>query len=164
MARLPWFSCALPVLLGCLLSSSAFASPTYPQGIRSYLQLTDAPDCTLCHRDNFGGTGTVIRPFGRTLVDHFQLTGNNNVTLLKAALAGDDAQNLDSDGDGVTDIDELRMGTDPNVGASGLEAGPSVPLPETGCALAVRNPVGGATLLVVMFAALGFFARRSRHS
>ena len=164
MARLVWFSRTLPVLFGCLLSASAFASPTYPPTIQSDLGLAQAPDCTLCHRDQLGGAGTVVRPFGRTLIDHFQLTGNNNVALLKAALAGDDAQNLDSDGDGVTDIDELRMGTNPNVGVSGVEAGPDVPLPETGCALAVRSPVSDLSVLLVMCVGLGFFARRSRRA
>ncbi len=164
MARLVWFSRALLVLMGCMLSHSAHASPTYPPTIKLDLDLAQVPDCTLCHRDQLGGAGTVIRPFGRTLIDHFQLTGNNNVALLKAALASDDSQNLDSDGDGVTDIDELRMGTNPNVGASGVEAGPDVPLPETGCAFAVRSPAGDAALLAVMFVTLGFFARRKRHS
>ncbi len=162
MAKLPWFTCAL--LFGCLLSAPAFGSPTYPPTIQSDLQLAQMPDCTLCHRDDLGGAGTVIRPFGRTLMDRFQLTGNNNVALLKAALAGDDAQNLDSDGDGVTDIDELRMETNPNVGLSGVEAGPDVPLPETGCALAMRSPAVGASAWFLMFVALGFFARRARHT
>jgi MYXO-CTERM domain-containing protein len=163
MAKLLMISRALPVLLACLLARSAFASPTYPAIIQSELQLMQAPDCTLCHRDDLGGAGTVIRPFGRTLMGHFQLTGGNNIAALKAALAGDEAQHSDSDGDGVGDIDELLMNTNPNVGVSGVETAPDVPLPETGCALAHGAPSGGAAWGLTLAALSLFFARR-RHS
>jgi hypothetical protein len=156
-------------LVSCLVVASAMlavvpalASPTYPPTIQSELMLEHMPDCTLCHRDDNGGLGTVIRPFGRTMLNHFQLTGNNNVNLLKEAIEGDDAEHLDSDGDGVPDIDELRMGTDPNVGASGVEAPLDVPLPETGCAFAARPLGRGGEALALLFVGLILFRRRSR--
>jgi len=96
------------------------------------------------------------------MLNHFQLTGGNNVNLLKEALAGDDAEHLDSDGDGVPDIDELRMGTDPNVGASGVEAPLDVPLAETGCAFAAGPPGRASAALALLFLGLAIFRRRSR--
>jgi hypothetical protein len=140
---------------------SSWASPTYPPTIQSELMLEHMPDCTLCHRDDLGGVGTVIRPFGRTMLNHFMLTGGNNVNLLKAALQGDDAEHLDSDGDGVPDIDELRMGTDPNVGLSGVEEPLDVELPQTGCALGARGQSDGRTA-ALLFVGLVIFRRRSR--
>jgi MYXO-CTERM domain-containing protein len=113
-------SLSLPGLLALLAPTPAFASPTYPPTIQAQLGLAQTPDCTLCHRDDNGGIGTVVRPFGRTLVEQFGLTGGSNTAALKAAIEGDDAEHLDSDGDGVPDIDELRAGTNPNVGASGV--------------------------------------------
>lgn len=150
------------LLLGLLVAREASASPTYPPTIEAELMLERAPDCTLCHRDDNGGIGTVVRPFGRTMLGHFQLTGGNNTGLLKAALAGDDAEHLDSDGDGVPDIDELRMGTDPNVGASGTEAPLDVPLPETGCALAARVQASRYAWLGFLLVGFAAWVRRSR--
>ncbi|HEY3668804.1 MAG TPA: thrombospondin type 3 repeat-containing protein [Polyangiaceae bacterium] len=144
-----------------LLAASTWASPTYPPTIQSELMLEHMPDCVLCHRDDLGGIGTVIRPFGRTMLNHFMLTGGNNVNLLKAALQGDDAEHLDSDGDGVPDIDELRMGTDPNVGLSGVEEPLDVELPATGCALRARRQ-GGWGPAALLFVGLMMFRRRSR--
>jgi hypothetical protein len=141
--------------------SAAFASPTYPPTIQAQLGLAQAPDCTLCHRDDVGGIGTVVRPFGRTMVEHFGLTGGSNIAALRAALEGDDAEHLDSDGDGIADIDELRAGTNPNVGASGVEAAPDVPLPETGCAFVQPSATGGTALLVLVGMALVLARRRT---
>ena len=159
------FIALTPALVLFLQAASASASPTYPPTIQAQLELTAAPDCTLCHRDDAGGTGTVIRPFGRTMIDHFGLTGGSNIVALKAALEGDDAEHLDSDGDGVPDIEELRVGTNPNVGASGVEAASDAPLPETGCAFTARPPAREApfsTALVGLALALARRRRRAR--
>lgn len=147
-------SCAL---FGSALSVPALASPAYPPFIQAQLGLAQAPPCTLCHRDDAGGAGTVVRPFGRTMIGHFQLSGGSNTAALSAALAGDDGEHLDSDNDGIPDIDELRAGSDPNVGVSGVEATPDVPLPETGCALrpGVVSGVDIPSLWVLVGLALG---------
>ncbi len=137
-----------------LLTSTAAASPPYPVTIQLYAKLAKAPDCVLCHRDDNGGAGTVVRPFGRTLM-HLGATGANNIGALNAALKTDEADHLDSDGDGATDIQELRAGTNPNIGSSGQEATPDFPLPETGCALAAG---GSRPLPVTIGAAFTGFA------
>jgi hypothetical protein len=126
------------------------------------LGLANAPDCTLCHRDDGGGAGSVIRPFGRTMMDRFGLTGMSNVAALKAAIEGDDAEHVDSDGDGVPDIDELRAGTNPNVGASGVEIS-DVPLPETGCSISHRALARSASGWLLGLLVVGVcLARRRR--
>lgn len=158
------FIALTPALLLVLHTAPAFASPTYPPTIQAQLGLTAAPDCILCHRDDAGGVGTVIRPFGRTMIDHFGLTGGSNIVALKAALEGDDAEHLDSDGDGVPDIEELRAGTDPNVGASGVEAASDVPLPETGCTFLARPPASRAPLSTALAGLVLVLARRRRRA
>ena len=152
-----------------MLSSSApaFASLSFPPVIQNQLALAKAPDCTLCHRSDAGGVGTVIRPFGRTMMTQFGLQ-SANLASLRAALSGSEAAQFDSDGDGTSDIEELRMGSDPNVGVSGVEAAPEVPLPQTGCALGARSPgpspAGGVAALAVGLLGLALMRRGSRHA
>ena len=146
-------------------SAPAFASAAFPLVIQSELKLANAPPCTLCHRNDQGGVGTVIRPFGRTMMTQFGLS-SGNVAALRAAISGSDAAKLDSDGDGVSDIDELRVGTDPNVGVSGMESAPEVPLPQTGCAVNAslpNSPASGVAALVVLIG-LSLHYRRSRRA
>ena len=166
MTRLRLLSQLVVLLAGLLIAAPALASTEYPPTIKAQLGLMQAPDCTLCHRDDNGGARTVVRPFGRTLESRFGLTGGN-VGLLRAAITADDNEHFDSDGDGVSDIDELRAGSNPNVGLSGEEAPLDFPLPETGCALAKRSPAGQASLCVfgLGLAGLGLLRRRvrSRH-
>jgi hypothetical protein len=147
-------------------SAPALASLSFPPAIQSELSLGKAPDCTLCHRSDAGGFGTVTRPFGRTMMTQFGLTAAN-VAALRSALAGSDAAKFDSDGDGTSDIDELRRGTDPNVGTSGVETGPNVPLPQTGCALnssLPSSPWSAGAALVVALVGCALQRRRARRA
>ena len=79
---------------------------------------------------------------------------------LKSALAAMESEKVDSDGDGVTDIAELKAGTDPNVGKAGTPA----PLrPEYGCTISRIRPRSGGTPFALLFlAALPGFFRRTR--
>jgi hypothetical protein len=122
---------ALSVALG-LVAPVASASPTYPALIQQQLNLNYVPACTICHRDNNGGIGTVVTPFGRALMG-LGLHGGSDPASLQNALNRAKAEGLDSGGDGIPDIQELVAGMDPSAGGGGL------PQPMYGCAVA-RSP------------------------
>lgn len=90
------------------------ASQSYAPRLAVALQLEAEPPCTLCHRTNDGGDGTVNSPFGRSVIEHGAL-GNNDLGSLDAALVSMHTQRTDSDGDAVADLVELQRGEDPNV-------------------------------------------------
>lgn len=160
MARSRCFGALVGALYSLLLPGQAVASPGYPPLIQAELGLANPPDCTLCHRDSLGGPGTVVRPFGRLMMSHFQLSGGSNLGALKAALAGDAGEHLDIDSDGVPDLEELRAGSDPNVGASGEQPAVDLPLPETGCALGSGAGRAGASRLLFVALCLLLVRRR----
>src|SRR6185436_7455459 len=81
--------------------------------------------------------------------------GRNSGSLL-AALAEMDAEQSDSDGDGIPDLDELRAGSDPNDGP-----GNNLPVPLTGCAVARALPGFGLPFFGLLLA-LGWARRRTR--
>ena len=161
MPRLARIFLSIAVFLAASRGAPAFASASFPPAIQAELGLSSAPACTLCHRNDVGGIGTVVTPFGRTMMNRLGVAAAN-VGSLKAGLAADEAQHLDSDADGIGDIEELQMGTDPNVGASGEVAGLDVPLPETGCAFAARSQLSGVGALVFVGLGLILARRRSR--
>jgi len=98
-------------------STPAHASPTYPDVLRAELSLSSAPPCAICHQDGRVGLGTVTTSFGRALIARGLHAGDE--AALKEALAEMTRDRMDSDGDGVTDLDALRAGRDPN-GAGGV--------------------------------------------
>ena len=120
---------ALGVLLVVSYARAAGASSSYPAYLKDQLRLPATPDCTLCHRDDNGGTGTVVTPFGQSMMG-FGLRGSDTASL-SAALAADDTRDWDSDGDGVPDIEELKEGKDPNDGP--VQAAQQLVNPEHGC-------------------------------
>jgi len=96
-----------------LLSYSApsLAHSTFPSDMESQLGMSCLPACTICHKDNLGGFGTINKPFGKAMQE-------NGLLFVPASLPGAlqalEAAGTDSDGDGVGDVTELREGQDPN--------------------------------------------------
>ena len=160
-------------------SGVARASMTYPPTIAAQLPATptmqylgikctfaatstNQPPCTICHRDLQGGVGTVIRKFGQDLQFYYGLT-SQNPTLLVSALNQANAMNLDSDGDGDTDIEALKECRDPNLPASA-----NIPPLQYGCGSITGRPRqtknAAGSLLLGTLAILTVVRRRRRRA
>lgn len=102
------------------------------------------PPCAVCHSGGSTARGTVTTPFGLAMRAR-GLVASNNATVATAldALA---AERTDSDGDGVIDVDELALGTDPNL-APGTNAAPPI---QYGC---VQVAPGRGTPFAIVAAA-----------
>jgi len=154
----------LPVLplFVALLSwpAVATASPTFPAQIQSHLDMPCTPPCTLCHRDEHGGFGTVIQRFGLAM-QGLQDVGikGKHPELIGPALDALEQNGTDSDGDDRPDVEELREGSNPN------QAGDGVLCATYGCAAsrAKTSPLGAAPNLVLLLTFSTILRRRRRH-
>lgn len=132
-------------LLLLLLAVPAWASDTFPPAIMNKYGLAEMPPelCALCHTNGITGLGTVNTPFGKAVRMHGLVAGDT--ASLNAALDAMATENVDSDGDGVTDVAELMAGTSPNVSAAptgggaggGGGGGTVLPPPRYGCGASV---------------------------
>jgi hypothetical protein len=141
-----------PICLGLgfimTVSSTAGATPNFPPAVQQNLALAAAPDCSICHTDgDQGGLGTVNTPFGKNMRARGLVAFDANS--LATALDQMASEDVNSAGDCLDDIDELKAGHDPNEpdpvgtcgdgGASSSGAGasgeaPSEATPTNGCA------------------------------
>jgi hypothetical protein len=139
------------LIYGLLVSANASAMSTFPGEIQSHLQLSSAPQCTLCHGSISGG-GAIVQPFGNSmLAAGLTMSGGSSLTNALDTLA---KNKTDSDGDGAPDIDELKAGANPN---------PDKTPPEYGCGakIAPGSPVGWQVPILTLLA-VALFTRRSR--
>jgi hypothetical protein len=109
------FVLALIALLALGWSSAAQAKDEFPAQIQEDLKLSYQVPCSVCHLKGNTGSSTVGTPFALSLRAR-DLSGDNSS--LAMALSRSEADGVDSDGDGKTDIEELRAGTDPNSSAN----------------------------------------------
>lgn len=98
-----------------LVAAPAMASGSYSAVIESHLGLASSipESCALCHTNGQTGVGTVNTPFGKSAKAKGLVAGND--AKLKQVLDAMAADRTDSDGDGVSDTDELKARTNPNV-------------------------------------------------
>ena len=96
-------------------SGSASAVPRSPVSIQQQLGLSYQPPCSICHSSKgVPNAGDVTSPFAQSMLA--KGLKPNDRPAMNAALAALEAAKIDSDGDGFTDIAELRIGLDPSVG------------------------------------------------
>jgi hypothetical protein len=128
MARLrdTWLWMTMMVALAA--ASSSLASSNFPGEVASQLGGEARPPlCTVCHQSNAGGFGTVTTPHGVAMVQAGLIAGN--LASLRVALNALRDDGIDSDGGGVSDVDELTAGGDPNDGSDDQGGGGSTPEP-----------------------------------
>lgn len=139
---------AASVVLCC---AQARALEDYADEIQRELELRDKPSCTFCHSRNERWVAADTL-FNDALKDR-GFSRRMGLPSLRRALATLDELNIDSDGDGVGDVDELRAGANPN---DERDAG----IAPTGCSIARvgARPRTSAVWLCSVFA--WFWLRR----
>lgn len=110
-------------LVVVLLAAPAWATDEFPPAISARYARANEPRCELCHTNGITARGTVTTPFGSALLGRGLAA--YDVASLNAALDTLTTEMVDSDGDGVSDVEELANDTDPNKvpGATGGGAG-----------------------------------------
>ena len=111
------------LLVLTLVSTRALASADYPGEIQTKYGLSAPPlqSCGLCHTNGIPGSGTVNTPIGLALRSRMLVSGDP--AALRAALDRLEMDMVDSDGDGVIDVQELRAGTNPTVAEGATDGG-----------------------------------------
>jgi hypothetical protein len=144
----------VPLLLLVASGTTASATGRLPAGIQKDLALSYSPPCALCHINGSTGPGTARTPFALAAKARGLLP--NDQASLDQALAQMKADDVDSDGDGVSDIAELVAGTDPNTPA----ATPMSEVPTGGCGGSPRRAGGSVSVTGVALAASLLLSRR----
>ncbi len=141
-------------------STAAWSSSNYPGEVVNHLGGdTPFPACTICHETNAGGFGTITKAHGISLQDAGLVAAD--LTSLDDALDALEADGTDSDGGGVGDVDELRAGTDPNIGDDD-DSDPTGTGPVQfgfGC----NAGAGAGDVAAFLFVGLAFWRSRRRH-
>jgi len=102
---------ALLAALTLLWPLQAHASPSYPAVLDDALGLGCSPRCDLCHVSK-PGFATANTPLGRTLRKaKLRCCDDDGLVSVLEQL---ETTAIDSDGDGIGDIEELKMRDDPN--------------------------------------------------
>jgi hypothetical protein len=163
------------LLVACLAAlvgaaRAAGATPNFPPTIQSYLGTPNTPVCQICHVGP-QERGTVNTSFGIAMRSRGLVAYDTNS--LETALNRMQSDAVDSCTDGVTDIQKLKDGLDPNAcicgdaGATCAASGP--PEPKYGCGAHIapragedEGAAGGAVASAFLALALLRRGRRRR--
>ena len=163
------------------LSPTSIASEPYINSNRVVLALeaiygigagVGGKDCRLCHTSSAGGPGNINNSFGRdfrnTAFDILGVAGNGlpatgTGNTLETIFRDTDLQDLDSDGDTVSNGDEFQANTDPADNVSGSTSGGG----GGGCGI-IKPPQGGSWpptgLAILLLPFLLLFSLRHKKS
>ncbi len=154
MRRIPLILAFLPLAL-VAMTGVALARPEFPESLQKATGSPCVPQCSVCHESVNGG-GPADQPFAKSLGDYGGYEGSDAI---QAGIDGLKQDNVDSDGDGVGDVEEFRRGTDPNYAGDALLC-----LPDVGCGahVAPRAPEDGIDAAFALAVALGLVASKRR--
>ena len=156
-------------LLVTTVSSHAGAVRRFPSLIfnhlhSSYTVAPYEPPCSLCHLRGSTGAGTADTPFALSMKARgLSASDNTSVATALDAMLRD---NVDSDGDGTPDIQEIENDTDPNTPANVSLSGDVGP--NAGCGGGQKSNSGGSApatgVGLVLAALLGGLRRKARRN
>jgi len=133
-----WF--AIAALAPLFYSSLAKAERSFPSALEQDVPLSYLVPCSVCHIKGNTGSSTAITPFALSLRARGLTEERSSIAAAVALLAADQ---VDSDGDGKSDADELVLGTDPNSSANGRIIGEQEPGYGCGGTAPTGNDRGG---------------------
>jgi hypothetical protein len=147
------------------MATSRFPASIYYHLYPSYTVPPYQPPCRLCHLRGSTGSGTAQTPFALSMKARGLVS--RDTTALVKALDAMSRDRVDSDNDGVTDIQEIEDDTDPNTPADVSLTGE--PGPNAGCGGSQKGNTGGRPPASSALGVLGSilfarFRRRGRPS
>jgi len=151
----------LGALAALLFTHVAQSTPNFPGAVQQILDASAAPQCRICHLCGITGRGTVNTPWGVAMRSRGLQAFDEGS--LDDALAAMERDGVDSDSDGIIDVDAVRMGGDPNP-SGGCDAEDET-IPRYGCVGQIA-PVGppANSLILCAGALVALLARRLRRS
>lgn len=162
--RHPWLALGLVLAPSMTLSGRALAVSRFPSLIYHHLYAHYTvppyqPPCSLCHSRGSTGPGTAQTPFALSM--KARGLDPNNTNSVAPALDAMQRDNVDSDGDGVPDIQEIEDDTDPNTPANVSLTGETGPQAGCGGQSANHGSRTSGAMGLLLFTALGLLRRRS---
>jgi hypothetical protein len=110
---------AMAALAVLLIALPVQAEPDFPAAIQTAGSTPCNPPCTLCHTSSPGTRLTATKPFAITLIKNGLIP--THPESIATAVTSLRSKQVDTDGDGVLDVDELAAGTDPSNPTVGVE-------------------------------------------
>jgi hypothetical protein len=145
----------------------ALADSKFPPLVEAAAGMPCTPQCTICHKTNDGGFGTLRQTttgangLGVYWKANYGLDpGSTNS--VGVSVTADQADKVDVDGDGISDYDELHNGTDPNDPSPGAML--CVDAPQYGCGarVAAGHSIDGAASVLSVGALIALALVRRR--